>query len=142
MEAERRKTDTVGWTGEANAGLEFEKNKTQTLELSTEVRAQYKTLKNIYLAVGEYNRSSSSGETFKNNAYGHLRYNRKINTWLTWEIYSQIQFNDNANIQLRLVNGTGPRFRLLKTEKARIYTGTSYMYAVSTPPTPYCQLDF
>src|SRR5690625_2490538 len=106
VEAERVKTDTVGWNGEANVGVEFDKNKTQTLELSTDVRAQYKTPKNIYLAVGEYNRSSSSGETFKNNAYIHLRYNRDSNDWLTWTVYSQILLNETSNIRLRLLNYT------------------------------------
>lgn len=131
VEASRVKTDTIGWSGEANVGLQFEKEKTKTTEFSTNVRGQYKNYKNLYLLLGEYKRSQTSGKAFKNKAYLHARYNRRINAWLKWEVYSQIQFNKNTNIDLRLLNGTGPRFRLVKTEHARIYTGTSYMYEIS-----------
>lgn len=131
VEADRVKTDTIGWYGEANLGLEFQKEKHKTIEFTSGARAQYKNHKNLYLLLGEYERSRASGKTFKNKAYLHARYNRRINSWIKWELYSQIQFNKNTNIDLRLVNGTGPRFRLFKTEKARMYSGISYMYEYS-----------
>lgn len=131
VEADRVKTDTIGWRGEANVGLQFEQEKTKTTEFSANARGQYKDHKNLYLLLGEYKRSQTIGKTFKNKAYLHARYNRRVNYWMKWEVYSQIQFNRNTNIDLRLLNGTGPRFRLSKTEHARIYTGISYMYEIT-----------
>lgn len=131
VEADRVKTDTIGWRGEANMGLQFEQEKTKTTEFSADARGQYKDQKNLYLLLGEYQHSRTSGKTFKDKAYLHARYNRRVNYWMKWEVYSQIQFNKNTNIDLRFLNGTGPRFRLSKTEHARIYAGTSYMYEIS-----------
>lgn len=129
VEGRRVKTDTVGWYGEFNTGFKVVKEVGNVFSSNNTARIQYKTPKSLYLALGEYNWSGARGENYTNNAYLHLRYNRNIvKTWLKWEVFSQVQFNKITRINLRLLNGTGPRFKLMDKEKSAIYLGTLYMY--------------
>ena len=129
IEASRVKTDTTGWYGEVNTGFKFVKEVGSVFSLNADVRVQYKTAKDLYLVLGEYNWSGASSKTNTHNAYLHLRYNRKLKpSFLRWEVFSQYQFNKITRINLRILNGTGPRFKLLGKEKALIYLGVLYMF--------------
>lgn len=129
VESKRVRTDTVGWTGEANTGFKFVREAGNVFTSNTDARVQYKTKKDLYLILGEYNWSGAIGKSFTNNAYVHLRYNRALRPeWLKWEVFSQVQFNEVTRIKLRLLNGTGPRFKLLSKEKGVMYLGTLYMF--------------
>lgn len=129
VEGERVKTDTIGWTGEVNTGFKFVKESANVFTSNTDARVQYKAPKDLYLALGEYNWSGAGGKAFTHNAYMHLRYNRKFKAdWMRWEVFSQLQFNEITRINLRLLNGTGPRFKVLNKEIAVMYLGTLYMF--------------
>lgn len=129
VEARRVKTDTTGWYGEFDTGFKVVREVGNVFSSSSSARVQYKTPKSIYLALGEYNWSGARGENYTNNAFLHLRYNRNIvKTWMKWEVFTQVQFNKITRINLRLLNGTGPRFKLLDKEKSAMYLGTLYMY--------------
>ncbi|MBC7875244.1 MAG: DUF481 domain-containing protein, partial [Ferruginibacter sp.] len=60
--------------------------------------------------------------------FSHLRYNRKINEWLRWELFGQFQNNSITQIDSRILFGTGPRFKLVKTDFFRLYAATVFMY--------------
>lgn len=129
VEGRRVKTDTTGWYGEINTGFKFVKEVGNVFTSNSDARIQYKTDKNLYLALGEYNWSGARGRTFTHNAYLHLRYNRKLKpSWLRWEVFTQTQFNKITRINLRILSGTGPRYKLFEKEKGSIYLGTLYMF--------------
>jgi hypothetical protein len=129
IEAQRVKTDSAGWYGEVNTGFKFVKEVENVFTSNSDARVQYKTKKDLYLLLGEYNWSGASSKTNTHNAYLHLRYNRKLKpSWLRWEIFSQYQFNKITRINLRILNGTGPRFKLADKEKASLYLGVLYMF--------------
>lgn len=129
VEGRRVKTDTTGWYGELNTGFKLVREVGNVFSSNTSARVQYKTENNLYLALGEYNWSGARGETFTNNAYLHLRYNRNlVKKWLKWEVFSQVQFNEITRINLRLLNGTGPRFKMMEKDWASMYLGSLYMF--------------
>lgn len=129
IEAQRVKTDTSGWYGEINTGFKFVKEVGNVFTSNSDARVQYKTKKDLYLLLGEYNWSRASDKINTHNAYLHLRYNRKLKpSWLRWEVFSQYQFNEITRINLRILNGTGPRFKLVEKEKASVYLGVLYMF--------------
>lgn len=129
VEARRVKTDTVGWYGEVNTGFKVVKEVGKVFSSNSDVRVQYKTSKDLYLLLSEYNWSRASEKSFTNNFYLHLRYNRKLNKdWIRWEAFTQYQFNEITKIRLRLLNGTGPRYKLLGKELGSVYLGTLYMF--------------
>ena len=129
VEAQRVKTDTTGWYDEINLGFKLVKEVQKVFSFDTDLRLQYKTRKDLYLALGAYDWSGAGSKSLTHNAFLHLRYNRKLKPdWLVWEAFSQVQFNQITKIKLRSLLGTGPRFKLVGKEKARVYLGTAYMY--------------
>ncbi|MCO5229745.1 MAG: DUF481 domain-containing protein [Chitinophagales bacterium] len=129
IEARRVKTDTAGWYGEVNTGFKIVKEVGKVFSSNSDMRIQYKTPKDLYLLLSEYNWSRASEKSFTNNFYLHLRYNRKLKRdWIRWEAFTQYQFNEITKIRLRLLNGTGPRYKLLGKELGSVYLGTLYMF--------------
>ena len=69
------------------------------------------------------------GESFVNKGTQHLRYNRKITNKTKMEAFVQTQYDAISKIDLRLLIGAGPRFKLSNNDKHyRIYLGTLVMY--------------
>ena len=71
---------------------------------------------------------ATEATSIEDNQFAHLRYNRTLTKYLTWEAFAQGQFNEVELINLRILAGTGPRFKVLKKKKGYIYLGTMYMF--------------
>jgi hypothetical protein len=61
--------------------------------------------------------NEAEATSIEDNQFVHLRYNRTLTKYLTLEAFAQGQFNEVELINLRILAGIGPRFRLLKKEK-------------------------
>ncbi len=127
IEQARMRTDTLGWAGHVDASFQSVKYDKSFVTASFKATAQLKQLKNTWLLLGDFGFSAGGSERFNNAALGHLRFNRKIHRYIRWEVFSQVQQNQLLDLDLRLLNGTGPRFILLQEEIGRIYLGVLYM---------------
>lgn len=127
-ENQRMQSDTVGWMGSFGTTFSLEKTSQRVININTTAHVQYKTERNLYLILANYTLLRGSGETFSNNVFLHLRYNRKINKWLRWEVFTQVQQNNVTGIQVRYLAGTGPRFKIYGAPKFSLYAGTAAMY--------------
>lgn len=127
-ENQRIQSDTTGWFGTVGTSFLFEKNAVQIININASAHLEYKTKKSLYLFLVNFALLKGSGETFNNNLFYHLRYNYKINKWLRWELFTQLQQNSVTGIQLRLIGGTGPRFKLADSKHISLYTATAVMY--------------
>ena len=128
IESSRIQSDTVGWAGSGGAGVSLEKNTTQIVTVNLDAHIQYKTKKDLWLLLGDYGFLKGGGEKFVSNSFGHLRYNRKLNSYLRWEAFAQAQSNYITQIKWRFLLGTGPRFKLLSTSKFKLYAASLIMY--------------
>jgi Protein of unknown function, DUF481 len=140
VESQRIQSDTIGWFGSAGTSFLFEKNATQVINIGANAHAEYKSLKSLYLFLVNYNFLKGDGQTLNNNLFYHLRYNYKLNKWLRWEVFTQLQQNSVTGIKLRLLTGSGPRFKLSGSKHLALYTGTAAMYEYEkeeTVPTVY-----
>lgn len=131
IESQRMQSDSARATG--NAGLEYSFRKTNGVSAShfkatTSFQFKSKSLKHIYLILGNYDLARSFGMTSNHAGFGHLRYNYKINKWLRWEVYSQIQFNELLSLKNRILGGTGARFKVNKGKHFKTYVGISSFY--------------
>ncbi len=129
IESKRIKTDTIGTSG--SLGTNFNMNKfgeKPVYTLGVRGHIQYKALRHIILLLGNSSFVRAAGDDFVNNGMLHLRYNYKIHPRISLEYYNQVQYNPVTKMQLRVLTGVGPRFKLSKSEKFRAYLGTSYMY--------------
>ena len=122
IESRRMQSDTTGWLGNFGTNFLFEKNAVEVLNINLNAHVQYKTKKNLYLILTNYNLLKGSGETFSDNLFYHFRFNHKLNTWLRWEVFTQLQQNSVTGIDVRMLAGTGPRFKLHGTKQFALYT--------------------
>lgn len=128
IEQQRIITDTTGWAGKMGISLAASKFTKSLFSVTTIGHLQYKTEKELYLLIGNYDLVNADGENFDNRGYGHFRYNRKITELFRFEIFTQLQYNSLTKIQSRSLTGLGPRFKLSQHENAKFYWGLAYMY--------------
>jgi len=127
-ESQRIQSDTTGWLGNIGTSFLFEKNVVQVLNINATAHVEYKTPKSLYLFLINFSLLKGSGQTFDNNLFYHLRYNYKISKLLRWEVFTQMQQNSVTGIELRLLAGTGPRFKLADNKQLSLYAATAAMY--------------
>ena len=130
IENARMQSDTVGWMGGAGLGVNLTQNTQKIFGADLEMHLQYKTSndKGLWLILGNYAFLKAGNSKLISNDFAHLRYNRKINNWLRWEIFGQFQNNSITQIDSRLLLGTGLRFRIVKNAVFRLYAATLLMY--------------
>lgn len=131
IESQRIKRDSIGWYREINTGIRFVREVNNVYTLHNDVRVQYKTEKNLYLGLAEYNWSGGAGRVLNHNAFLHLRYNRSLpREDIKMEAFNQIQFNQITRINVRWLLGVGPRFTIAEKDKIVCNIGTAYMFEI------------
>jgi Protein of unknown function, DUF481 len=128
IESSRMQSDTTGWMGTAGTSFNFIKNMEKVTQINLNAHVQYKTQKDLWLIIGHYGFLKGGGEKFVRNSFGHFRYNHKLNGWLRWEVFTQVQSNYITQIDSRYLSGTGPRFKLADTKLFHLYAASLFMY--------------
>lgn len=128
IESKRMQSDTTGWMGSVGTTFGFIKNVQEVLNINSNAHLQYKSEKSLYLMLANYNLLKGNGKKLSNNMFYHLRYNYKVSDLLRWEVFTQLQQDVVTNISLRILAGTGPRFKLHGSPKLKLYAATSFMY--------------
>jgi hypothetical protein len=127
VESKRISTDTVGFSGKMGISLSASRFTQSYIAAEVASQIQWKTNRNIYLLVGEFEIVNAGGESFNNSGFGHFRYNRKLSEIIRGELFSQIQYNSVTKITKRILNGVGIRLKLSPHETAKIYWGIAIM---------------
>lgn len=130
IENARMQSDTTGWMGGAGAAVSLTQNTTKIFGADVEAHLQYKTSNDqgLWLILGNYSFLKVGSSRFISNGFGHIRYNRKVNEWLRWEVFGQYQNNIITQIDSRVLVGTGPRFKIFKTKVFRLYAASLLMF--------------
>jgi hypothetical protein len=76
-------------------------------------------------AQGDY--AAFGGEASVSKSFAHARYTVALLPWLSGEAFAQIQQDKFQRLQLRQVDGLGPRFGLVQRDDIEVFYGTSYM---------------
>ena len=113
VESSRMQSDTVGWKGGVGAGVSLTQNTEKIFQLNLEAQLQYKTSRDrgIWMILGNLGLLKIGGDRFVSDDLIHIRYNKKVNEWLRWEVFGQYQNNIVTQIDSRTLFGTGPRFK-------------------------------
>lgn len=131
IESQRIQTDSIRFTGNANFNFSYQKNNTRSLfQLKTSAVYQVKTknYKDIFLLLGSYDFSKTRSTQLSNSAFGHFRYNHRLNTFLKYEFYTQLQTNQLLNLRSRYIAGNGLRFKFKNKKLLKAYLGVSAFY--------------
>ncbi len=128
VESLRKVTDTSGFTGLASVNFALRRTTNDFLTLSSNVHLQYKKNKHLALLKNNILFQKLEGESFENGGISHIRYNYRYFPRIGWEVFAQAQYNKISFIKFRGLLGTGPRFKLTKSENYKFYLGTLIMY--------------
>lgn len=129
IESRRMRSDTVGWLGSAEGSFQLAKNVETIYDLGAKLHFQFKHKNYLWLFLNEYRLIKGGDNKFVNSAFAHIRYNHKVTKeFLRWEVFTQVQYNGVLDVGLRGLAGTGPRIKIIDTDKIRIYAASLYMY--------------
>lgn len=130
VESARMQSDTIGWMGRLGSSFFINKNTTKIFGINLETHLQYKTSNDqgLWLLLGNLGFLKAGNARFVSDGLFHCRYNRKVNEWMRWEIFGQYQNNMITQIDSRILTGTGPRFKIIKAKKFRLYAASLVMY--------------
>lgn len=128
IETLRKPSDSTKWSGSVSLDISLTKNVNDLFQITNKAYIQYNDKTNLWLFVNDLNFQKAEGFDLVNRGTQHLRYNRKINKTLTWEVFGQAQYDAISQISFRGLAGTGPRFKLNPNKKYRFYVGTLVMF--------------
>ena len=129
IESKRMRSDTTGWMGSAEGSFQLAKNVETIFDLGAKLHFQYKHKNYLWLFLNEYRLIKGGDNKFVNSGFAHVRYNHKVTKeFLRWEIFTQVQFNGVLDVGLRVLAGTGPRFKIYDSDNFRLYCAALYMY--------------
>lgn len=128
VETMRAVTDSAKWTGSVSLDVDIIKNKNNIFKIANKAHIQYNNKKNLWLFVNDLKFEKLEGSSFVNKGTQHLRYNRKLSSFIKMEAFLQAQYDAISEIDFRGLAGLGPRFKLYGSDKYRYYLGTLVMY--------------
>ncbi|MFT7051181.1 MAG: hypothetical protein ACJAZK_001784 [Psychroserpens sp.] len=128
IETLRKASGSAKWTGSVSLDVSLIKNKNDIFRIANKAHVQYYDQINLWLFVNDLNFQKIGGNSLVNRGTQHLRYNRKISERVKWEAFTQAQYDAISEIDFRGLIGTGPRFKLTKSDDYRFYLGTLIMY--------------
>jgi len=127
VESLRKPSDSAKWSGSISLDVSLIKNINDIFRIANKAHIQYNDKIDFWLFVNDLNFQKVEGNSLVNRGTQHLRYNRRVTNKIKWEVFTQAQYDAISEIEFRGLLGTGPRFKLSKSDDYRIYVGTLAM---------------
>lgn len=111
-------------------GLDYavELGNTELTEIGTSADFVARTGPSLFFWLNDYSRIHSGDGTIKNKGFTHGRYNHDLDDWLVWEAFAQASYSRTADLDRRLLAGTGPRFVVHQDSAGLLAVGVAAMY--------------
>lgn len=87
----------------------------------------YLTNKHAFISINNIHYFKSTGGPLTSNGYSHLRVNFLRKHHLSFETFTQLQYDDGRNMPFRYLIGGGIRLRLLESTKSSLRFGLGIM---------------
>ena len=123
-----RASDVEGFATTLGGDLLVESGNADLFEIGLSARFDYRRGKHYTFLTGQLRYGEEGEATFKNRSFGHLRYNYQMLPWLVGETFTQLQQDGFKLLQLRVLVGSGPRFRYVDTGTIGVFQGTTLMF--------------
>jgi len=129
-----RKEKKQGLQGAIAFSLSFKKNTSSIFIANNNTNIQYTKNKHTLLFLNDYSiinvKIDKNNTDLENNNFQHLRYNYSLldSNKITFELFGQRQQNKIKFLNLRLLAGTGFRFKIIDKDYLSFYIATLAMY--------------
>jgi hypothetical protein len=130
IEDKRLNSDEDGWIGNIDFNAKYTKNINSVWQLSNKISIQYRKKKYTHLFLNDISLVRSDQNDLVNYGFAHYRLSREIPHYdfITWESFTQIQYNSVQKIRQRTLLGTGLRFNIVDTDSIYFTYGFALMY--------------
>lgn len=130
VNTERFRADAVeqGASGFVEGGLTFKDGNTELIEVGAGARVDYTGEVHQPFALVNATFGKAAGETFVNNAFGHLRWTAMWHRRVGSEVFGQVQHDQFTRLNLRVLGGAGVRGVLLRRQAVSLIAGTGAMF--------------
>ncbi len=123
-----RSFDVDGFATTLGGDFLIESGNSDLFEIGLNTRFDYRRERHYTFLTGQLRYGEGGNATFKNRAFSHLRYNYEVTPWLVGESFTQLQQDGFKLLQLRVLVGSGARFRYVETGTIGVFQGTTVMF--------------
>ena len=88
----------------------------------------YLTEQHAYILINNINYFQSTGGPLISTGFAHFRINFARKNALSYESYTQIQYDDGRNMPLRRLIGSGIKYQVTETDNSELHLGIGIMY--------------
>ncbi len=135
VEKSRLSRDTINyWVGEMNFNLLLHNrsatagNPVRYTGLGSGADVAYVSGRHRYMLINQLNYSSFTGNPFISTGYSHFRTNLWWKKSISYELFTQYQYDLGRGLKRRFLSGAGLRFTFVDEEKIRVAAGVGAMY--------------
>ncbi len=128
--------DSSEWYGRLNLAFNLVENGNSIVNLNGGTNLEYVKGRHWFLTLTNFNFVQVGKEDFINDGFLHFRYNYSINKVISYEAFTQFQYNEKLRLKLRWLLGSGLRFTLLNKENHNAHLGLTYMYEYNEETNP------
>lgn len=128
----RKTAKDNGFSGNVETSLNLKDGNSEVLNLGFGFSVDFKKNKNLIFAVNDFELEKSGKSRVVNKGFSHLRYNYKVNDFLTNEFFTQVEYNEFTRLDLRNLYGLGVRMNFLKNKIVNLVFGTSYLFEIES----------
>ncbi|MBT8218346.1 MAG: DUF481 domain-containing protein [Bacteroidia bacterium] len=121
-------SDSIAWYEQVSLSANWIDSGKSILTLLGDAQFEFQYKNKRFLSLTSYTLIRTPDEEFINTGFQHLRYNNKLNPKLTFEGFLQAQYNQQIQLKLRGLIGTGLRIKVVEKESGRGHLGISYMF--------------
>jgi len=123
-----RNLEVDGVSGMLGGSVAVQSGNTELIEIGADARLDVLHAPHYAFIVSEVRYGESEGRRIRDRSFAHLRYNYRFGGPLVAEAFSQLERDSFALLKLRTLVGAGLRLRILDTEPARFFLGTTPMF--------------
>lgn len=139
VEQVRLHPEDDGLSGGVQFGVDFSAGNTNRLNLRSSASLAYRHGRHVAFLLGSSQYSTRTRPVdsisqlfrresrFVNKGDAHLRYNYELLSWLTPEVFAQLERNEFLLLESRILFGIGPRFVLVHNDEFNFALGSDYM---------------
>ena len=129
IENKRIEGSEEGFFGSADLNLNFTMNTKQLLQIGDKLKLGFTKNRHHTFLITDHSFVKSEDDSFINKGYEHLRYNYQLKDSgrIVLEAFQQGQFNKIQRIDLRLLLGSGFRFKIIEQKNYQLSVGSGFM---------------
>ena len=120
-----------GFNGGVSFGLSGASGHSERFRVKSAANLQWNRKDSLYYTSFNYGYGESNGVEDQNKGFLHIRKIKSLSDSLAWELFSQVEHNKFARLNLRALLGGGSRFSLSNSgEKNITHIGVGGFYSV------------